>query len=129
MRLLIVGAPGGRLTPAAGLAEESGADISYAEGVTAALKLLSAGDRADLLVVDATLGIRDLVNGLSSHSRQLPVIACGNADRRSAKSAIEAGAREYLPLPPTPDAVAALLVALARDDRDRLRAATIWNMS
>jgi hypothetical protein len=35
---------------------------------------------------------------------------------------------KYLPLPATADAIAALILALARDDRDLLRADAIWNM-
>lgn len=128
MRLLIVGAPSGPLAAAAKLAEESDADVRYAEAVADALALLSAGCRADLVVVEAALGIRDLVNGVSAHTSRLPVIACGEADRRAAVEAIEAGAREYLPLPATAEAVAALIVALAHDPRDVLRAETIWNM-
>jgi two-component system response regulator FlrC len=123
MRLMIVGAPGERLTLAARLAERNGAGVRCAEGVTNALELLSADCGIELLVVDAALRVRDLVDALAANSSKLPVIACGSdADGTVAAEALAAGAGEFLPLPPTIEAIAALIAALARDDRDGVRA-------
>ena len=48
----------------------------------------------------------------------MPVVACGlGADPARAAAAIRAGAREFIPLPPRPDLIAAVLTAAADDRR------------
>jgi two-component system response regulator FlrC len=117
MRLMVVAAPRGRLRLAATLAAQDGADIIRANGVADALKLLSAG-HADVVLIDAALAISDLVKGLETGPRHVPVIACGtDAGGVVALAAIHAGASEYLPLSARREEVAALIAALARDDR------------
>nr|NKR04600.1 sigma-54 factor interaction domain-containing protein [Escherichia coli] len=50
------------------------------------------------------------------------VVACGvSADASAAVAAIRAGAKEYIPLPPDPEMIAAVLEAVATD-----RAAFVW---
>jgi DNA-binding NarL/FixJ family response regulator len=117
MRLLVVGAPRGRLTLAARLAAQNGADIIRAVSVADALKLLSAG-HPDVVLIDAALAIRDLVKGLKKRPRDVPVIACGTvADAGVALAAVRAGASEYLPLSANLEEAAALIAALARGNR------------
>ena len=49
----------------------------------------------------------------------MPVVACGTStDARAAVAAIHAGAKEYIPLPPDPELIAAVLAAVADDHRD-----------
>jgi DNA-binding NtrC family response regulator len=49
----------------------------------------------------------------------VPVVACGTStDARAAVAAIHAGAKEYIPLPPDPELIAAVLAAVADDHRD-----------
>ncbi len=49
----------------------------------------------------------------------MPVVACGvGTDARAAVAAIRAGAKEYIPLPPDPELIAAVLAAVADDSRD-----------
>ncbi|MBN9445550.1 MAG: sigma-54-dependent Fis family transcriptional regulator [Bosea sp.] len=51
-----------------------------------------------------------------------PLVACGTStDARAAVAAIQAGAREYVPLPPDPELIAAVLAAVASD-----KASLIW---
>src|SRR5262249_24286968 len=48
-----------------------------------------------------------------------PIVACGTAtDARAAVAAIQAGAKEYIPLPPDPELIAAVLAAVADDTRE-----------
>ena len=55
-----------------------------------------------------------LVRGLASERICTPVVACGiGTDARRAVDAIRAGAKEYLPLPPDPELIAAVLAAVA----------------
>ena len=61
-----------------------------------------------------TLDIGRLVRALATERICTPVVACGvGTDARRAVDAIRAGAKEYLPLPPDPELIAAVLAAVA----------------
>ncbi len=84
-----------------------------------ALRVLRAGRGADLLMVDVGQPIRDLVTQLEAERIHVPIVACGiDNDARAAVAAIHAGAKEYIPLPPDPELIAAVLAAVAEDNRD-----------
>ena len=120
MRLLIVGTLHGQLTTATKLAMEKGATVTHAADIAQALAVLRSGRGADLLMVDVAVAIRDLVTALESEHIHAPIVACGTAtDARAAVAAIHAGAKEYIPLPPDPELIAAVLAAVA-DDRHEL---------
>jgi DNA-binding NtrC family response regulator len=119
MRLLIVGTLQGQLTSATKLAMDKGASVTHATGNEQALAVLRSGRGADLLMVDVTLDIRDLVTRLEAERIHVPIVACGvTNDARAAVNAIHAGAKEYIPLPPDPELIAAVLAAVADDARD-----------
>jgi two-component system response regulator FlrC len=119
MRLLIVGTLKGQLTTATKLAMEKGASVTHAESNEQALHVLRSGRGADLLMVDVTLDIRDLVLRLEAEHIHVPIVACGTStDARAAVAAIHAGAKEYIPLPPDPELIAAVLAAVADDTRE-----------
>jgi two-component system response regulator FlrC len=121
MRLLIVGTLGGQLTTASKIAMDNGASVTHAEGNEQALAVLRSGRGADLLFVDVNLDIRDLVNRLDAERIHVPIVACGvTNDARAAVRAIHAGAKEYIPLPPDPELIAAVLAAVANDSRDMI---------
>ena len=51
----------------------------------------------------------------------MPIVACGvTNDARAAVAAIHAGAKEYIPLPPDPELIAAVLAAVADDHREMI---------
>src|SRR6187399_1566376 len=119
MRLLIVGTLKGQLTTATKIAMENGASVTHAEAIEQAMAVLRGGKGADLLLVDVALDIRDLVMRLESERIYVPIVACGiTTDARAAVAAIHAGAKEYIPLPPDPELIAAVLAAVADDTRD-----------
>jgi two-component system response regulator FlrC len=119
MRLLIVGTLGGQLTAATKLAMEKGASVTHAESIAQALAVLRSGRGADLMMVDVALDFRDLVARLDAERILVPIVACGvSNDARAAVAAIHAGAKEYIPLPPDPDLIAAVLAAVADDTRE-----------
>src|SRR6201998_1101140 len=119
MRLLIVGSLKGQLTTATKIAMENGAAVTHAENTEQALRVLRGGKGADLLLVDVELDIRDLVMRLEAEHIHVPIVACGiSSDARAAVAAIHAGAKEYIPLPPDPELIAAVLAAVANDSRD-----------
>jgi DNA-binding NtrC family response regulator len=121
MRLLIVGTLKGQLTLATKYAMDKGASVTHAESISQALAVLRSGRGADLLMVDVALDIAALVGQLSAEHIHAPIVACGiDNDARAAVAAIHAGAKEYIPLPPDPDLIAAVLAAVANDDRDMI---------
>jgi DNA-binding NtrC family response regulator len=119
MRLLIVGTLNGQLTTATKIAMDKGAMVTHAADSAQALAVLRSGRGADLLMVDVAINIRDLVAALEAEHIHAPIVACGTAtDARAAVAAIHAGAKEYLPLPPDAELIAAVLAAVADDRRD-----------
>src|SRR5258705_9502124 len=119
MRLLIIGTLKGQLIPATKLAMDKGASVTHAAEIEQALNVLRSGRGADLLMVDVALDIRDLVLRLEAERFAVPIVACGvSNDARAAVAAIHAGAKEYIPLPPDPELIAAVLAAVANDSRD-----------
>ncbi len=119
MRLLIVGTLKGQLTTATKIAMDKGATVTHAESIDQALAVLRSGRGADLLMVDVAIDIRDLVTRLEAERIHAPIVACGIVnDARAAVAAIHAGAKEYIPLPPDPELIAAVLAAVADDTRE-----------
>lgn len=116
MRLLIVGTLSGQLTTATKMAMEKGAKVTHAERGDQAIEILRAGRGADLLMVDVGIDIARLIAGLEAEHICLPVVACGTGtDAKAAVMAIQAGAKEYIPLPPDAQLIAAVLAAVADD--------------
>jgi DNA-binding NtrC family response regulator len=119
MRLLIVGTLKGQLTAATKIAMDKGASVTHAERSDQAMAVLRSGKGADLMMVDVAVDIRDLVLRLEAEHIHVPIVACGTqTDARAAVAAIHAGAKEYIPLPPDPDMIAAVLAAVADDSRE-----------
>jgi two-component system response regulator FlrC len=119
MRLLIVGTLKGQLTTATKIAMDKGASVTHAETNDQAMAVLRSGKGADLLMVEVSLDIRDLVLRVEAEHIHVPIVACGvQNDARAAVAAIHAGAKEYIPLPPDPEMIAAVLAAVADDTRE-----------
>lgn len=117
MRLLIIGRLNGELITASKIAMNRGAAVTNAESLAQGLAVLRAKG-ADLIMIDVALAIRDLVTALTEERIRTPVIACGvTTDAKAAVAAIQAGAREYIPLPPDPELIAAVLQAVSEDGR------------
>jgi len=116
MRLLIVGTLDGHITTAGKIAMERGAKVAHAPTIDDALRALRGGRGADLVMVDAKLPVAQLCESLASERIHVPVVACGiGTDARAAVRAIHAGAKEYVPLPPDAELIAAVLEAVAED--------------
>jgi DNA-binding NtrC family response regulator len=115
LRLVVIGNLGGRLTAATRIARDNGAPVRHADNIEAAVALC-AGEGADLLIVDAALDIRSLGARLHAAGITAPVVACGiGNDAAAAVAAMEAGAREHIPLTPDPEVIAAILAAVVDD--------------
>src|SRR6516164_8210102 len=118
MRLLVVGKLNGQLSTAVKMAMSAGAKVSHVETCEAATHALRAGQGADLLMVDYELDIASLIAANEAERIRVPVVACGvGSDPDLAAKAIRAGAKEFIPLPPEADLIAAVLAAVADDER------------
>ncbi len=121
MRLLIVGPLEGQLTEATKLAMEGGAKVAHAPSIEIAIASLRAGRGADLLLVDVMMDIGALIASLDAERIVIPLVACGTeSNAAAAVSAIRAGAKEYIPLPPDAELIAAIIAAVARESTDFL---------
>ncbi len=121
MRLLIIGALEGQLSQATKMAMDGGAKVAHAPTVEIALASLRAGRGADLLLVDVMVDIGTLIAGLEAERIAVPVVACGvQTNAAAAVNAIRAGAKEYIPLPPDAELIAAVIAAVARESSDFL---------
>ncbi|MCC5976819.1 MAG: sigma-54-dependent Fis family transcriptional regulator [Salinarimonas sp.] len=117
MRLLIIGTLNGELINASRIAMNRGAAVTHAEAIDQGMNVLRAKG-ADLVMIDVSLPVAELVETLARERMRLPVVACGTGtDARAAVAAIQAGAREYIPLPPDADMIAAVIEAVAADNR------------
>jgi two-component system response regulator FlrC len=118
MRLLVVGKLNGQLSVAVKMAMNTGAKVSHVESTEAATNALRAGQGADLMMVDYNLDIGALIAANESERIRVPVVACGvDADPMRAAAAIKAGAKEFIPLPPDAELIAAVLAAVTDDER------------
>jgi len=118
MRLLIVGRLNGQLTVAVRMAMQAGAKVAHVETCVAATHALRAGQGADLLMVDYELDIAGLIAANEAERIHVPVVACGvNPDPDKAAAAIRAGAKEFIPLPPEAELIAAVIAAVSDDER------------
>jgi two-component system, response regulator FlrC len=119
MRLLIVGTLQGQLTLATKMAMDKGASVTHGENIEQAMAVVRSGRGADLMMVEVAVDIRDLVRRLEAEHIHVPIVACGvDNNARAAVAAIHAGAKEYIPLPPDPELIAAVLAAVADDRRE-----------
>ena len=123
MRLLIIGTLGGQIGAASQIAIQRGATVQQADTIDIALQIMRAGQSADLIMADVNLQIDDLIKSLDRERMTVPVIACGvGNDTQAAVRAIRAGAKEYLPLPPDAELIAAVLEAVAEESHKILHA-------
>jgi len=117
MQLLIIGALDGQVGAASRIALSQGARVNHVDTVNGALEALRAGQGADLVMVDVTYDVRALVDSLAAERIHVPVVACGiGTDANAAVRAIKAGAREYIPLPPEAELIAAVLAAVTEEN-------------
>src|SRR5580692_10494151 len=131
MRVLIIGSLAGELGQAARIAIARGAKLDQADNADTALAHLRADARVDLVLCDLAHDVGAVVRALAAERIAVPVVACGTTrDPEAALRAIRDGAREFLPLPPDPDLIAAILEAAAGEShalvvRDPAMAATV----
>src|SRR6201991_109308 len=116
MRLLIVGSLDGHISAAGKIALARGAKVAHVDDVDQAMTALRNGQGADLVMFDVNLDIQRMIECLKQERINLPVVACGiGTSAETAVRAIKAGAKEYVPLPPDAELIAAVLAAVAEE--------------
>lgn len=121
MRLMIVGRLDGHISQAGKIALQRGAKVIHCEDIDQAMGALLNGKGADLAMVDVKQKIGEFVERLKSERIHMPVIACGiGTDARSAVKAIQQGAKEYVPLPPDAELIAAVLEAVTEENNSMI---------
>ncbi|MGL4371630.1 MAG: sigma-54-dependent Fis family transcriptional regulator, partial [Alphaproteobacteria bacterium] len=118
MRTVILGQLEGYMTMAAKILLDKGVKISHVETLDLALSALRSSHGADLLLVDIVEDVPRLMRSLKEERICVPVVACGigSSQREKIVQAIEEGVKEYLPLPPEPALIAAVLEAVSTQD-------------
>ncbi len=117
MRLLIIGTLQGQIGAASRIAMQRGAKVLQADSIPQSLEIMRSGQGVDLVMIDVGLDVAELTTAMAAERLNAPVVACGiEADSRAAVAAIKAGAKEYLPLPPDADMIAAVLEAVTADN-------------
>ncbi|MCE9508521.1 MAG: sigma-54 dependent transcriptional regulator [Alphaproteobacteria bacterium] len=117
MRLMIIGSLNGQISMAGKIAIGRGAKVTHAEDIDQAMGALRSGRGADLIMMDVRLNIASLIEQLKAERFAVPVVACGiNSDAATAVRAIKAGAKEYIPLPPNAELIAAVLQAVTEEN-------------
>ena len=122
MRLMIVGQLEGYISTAGKIALQKGAKVIHCEDVDEALAALRNGRSADLAMVDIKQDIGKFIKNLEAERIHIEVVACGigSSDTRAAVKAIENGAKEYIPLPPDAELIAAVLQAATEEQSDMI---------
>ncbi len=116
MRLMIVGSLNGQISTAGKIALGRGAKVTHTEDIDQAMGALRSGKGADLIMVDVKQNIAGFIEQLKAERFVAPVVACGiDTDAAAAVRAIKAGAKEYIPLPPNAELIAAVLQAVTEE--------------
>jgi DNA-binding NtrC family response regulator len=117
MELLIVGTLNGQIGAASKIAMSKGGQVTLADNIDKALEIMRSGKSIELIMVDVSLDVYKLISSLQNERINVVVVACGVANDTSlAVKAIKAGAKEYIPLPPDPDLIGAVLAAATREN-------------
>ena len=81
------------------------------------MDVLRSGKAIELVMIDVKLDVYKFISSLEQERINVLVVACGVANDPSlAVKAIKAGAKEYIPLPPDPEMIGAVLAAATREN-------------
>lgn len=117
MRLMIVGHLEGHISAAGKIALQRGAKVIHCEDTMQAMGALRNGKGADIVMIDVKQNIAQFIEMLENERFAIPVVACGvgGTDTSVAVRAIKAGAKEYVPLPPDAELIAAVIEAVTEE--------------
>lgn len=128
MRLLIVGDLGSDIKTAIEIAKARNIKVMMVGSVEDALIFLREGKGADLILIDVRFEIALLIKSMTAEHIATPVIAYGvQCSPKEAVTAINAGAREFLPLPPDEKLIAAIFSAISDTTKPIVSKSEIMN--
>jgi two-component system, response regulator FlrC len=120
LRLLMIGQLNGQLATAAKMAMAAGAKVTHALDINSAIDVMRSKG-ADLIMIDIAVDVRSFIDQIRLERILTDVIACGiGSDARAAVQAIQAGAKEYIPLPADAELIAAVIQAVSDDSHPLL---------
>ena len=118
MKLLIVGHLEGHISQAGKIALSRGAKVVHCETIEQAIIALRNGDGIELVMIDIKQDVKSFITQLKTERMSVPVVACGiGNDKQAVLRAIKSGAKEYVPLPPDPELIAAVLEAVTKEEK------------
>ncbi len=117
MELLIIGTLDGQIGAASKIAISQGGLVSVADNIESGLNILRSGKSVELVMIDVKLDVHKFISSLEAERINVLVVAAGvSNDPSLAVKAIKAGAKEYIPLPPDPELIGAVLAAATREN-------------
>lgn len=121
MKVTIIGDLNGQIGEASRIAISRGAKVKQYGDIDSAMVALREGQSADVILIDVGENIGHLVRSLAGERISIDVVACGvGVKSGAAVQAIKDGAKEYLPLPPNEELIAAVLEAITEESKSLL---------
>jgi len=118
MRLLIIGDINSDIKSAIDIAQAKQVKVMMVASIEQGLDFLRDGKGTDLILVDVKFEIAKLVQSMQQEHISTPVVAYGvRCSPKEAVDAIKAGAKEFLPLPPDEQLIAAIFTAICDDTK------------
>lgn len=118
MRLLIAGDTNSDIGVAIDIARAKNVKVFMVDGIDHALEFLREGKGADLVLIDVKFDIGRLISSMTTEHISTPVVAYGvQCSPKEAVAAIKAGAKEFLPLPPDEQLIAAIFTAISDNSK------------
>lgn len=118
MRLLIIGDINSDIKSAIDIAQAKQVKVMMVASIEQGLDFLRDGRGTDLILVDVKFEIAKLVQSMQQEHISTPVVAYGvRCSPKEAVEAIKAGAKEFLPLPPDEQLIAAIFTAICDDTK------------
>jgi two-component system response regulator FlrC len=129
MRVMVIGGLAHKeYMVAAEIATKRGAKVHHFADIETSLESLRSGRGADVVIIDVNHNIPLLIESLNQEHIYVPVVAAGiGTTKQKAIAAINAGAKEYLPLPPHEELIAAILESLSQEASDMLGSSSKMN--
>ncbi|MDX1916969.1 MAG: sigma-54 dependent transcriptional regulator [Rickettsiaceae bacterium] len=118
MQLVVLGFLNSEITKAIEIAKSKGARVLFADNPEKCIDIILKGNSPDLLLIDIAFDIGNIAALLEEQKIAANIIAYGlNASPKEAVSSIKAGAKEFLPLPPDEEIIAAILETISKPDQ------------
>lgn len=119
MKILVIGNINSEISKAIDIAKKRKAKVILATSISESLEIIIKGNSFDIVLIDVSFDIKDLSKTLLDHKINTNLVAYGlNATPKEAVNAIKSGAKEFLPLPPDEELIAAILETIAVDQND-----------